>query len=403
MNNIKQVKEIIQIRDPSLCCGCMACRSVCLKGAIDVYPDDLGFLYPVVNPDTCIACGRCVKVCPNGCFGSIYNDGLVALKRPLGTHAAQAKDENILLHSSSGGVATILSSYIVGAEGGVVYGCGYSGIKSVHRRAASAEEIKELQGSKYTQSDLGDCFLRLKEDLKNERKVLFIGTPCQVAGLLKYLGDMDISKLTTIDLICHGVTGDNQLIDYIKWIESRTHAHVEKIIYRDKSNGWGSGGYAVISVNGARSVFHSSFDYYHYYLKAPLLRTSCYSCKFAQSNRIGDLTVGDFWGIDEGGLPFNPKLGTSLVLVNSSKGAELFFQCSSRLAIIERSLEEALNGNRQLVAPSIQVNDYLQLKERLVNSMGSGQFASLIAKKYLFQRIKQKAYSVLLRVRKLVK
>lgn len=403
MGLAKQDKQPMQILENDFCCGCMACLCACPRGAIVFQPDDLGFLYPVVKPDACITCGRCMDVCPNGCFGGSSNDGMTDFKHPFTTYAAQAKDEEILLHCASGGAATIFSNYVVEVENGVVYGCGYDGIRSAHCRATTTKELEEFRGSKYTQSYLGHSFLCIKEDLQNERRVLFIGTPCQVAGLLNYLGDTNLSKLTTIDLVCHGVAGEKQLVDYVKWIESRAHASVNKVIYRDKSRGWGSGGYAVVTANGIKSIFHSSLDYYHYYLEAPLLRTSCYSCKFAQIDRMADITVGDFWGINEGELSLNSELGISLVLVNSSKGAELASKCSSQLTMTERPLEEALSGNSQLRGPSVKANDYHKLKEQLVRSKGSGRFAAHIAKKYFFRRIRRKLSSVLLKVRRLVK
>ena len=116
MGLAKQGKQPMQILENDSCCGCMACLSVCPRGAIVFQPDDLGFLYPVVKPDACITCGRCMDVCPNGCFGGSSNDGMTDFKHPLTTYAAQAKDEEILLHCSSGGAATIFSNYVVEVE-----------------------------------------------------------------------------------------------------------------------------------------------------------------------------------------------------------------------------------------------------------------------------------------------
>lgn len=188
------------------CSGCNACAEACPKHCIEMIPDKKGFLYPKVDTATCIDCGVCTKVCP-------FEDGNIHLNTPLTAYAAWNKDREQYLASSSGGAAQVFSSYIIN-QGGVVYGCTSYDMRIRHIRVDALSDLHKLQGSKYVQSDVRGLFSKVKDDLKAGKPVLFIGTPCQIAGLKNYIKQIP-EHLYLVDLICHGVPSQQMLNEHI--------------------------------------------------------------------------------------------------------------------------------------------------------------------------------------------
>ena len=207
---------MIKISDPSDCCGCSACASICNHNAITMEPDKLGFLYPKVNPDKCVDCSLCEKVCS---FNNDYNKSS-NLHTPV-TYAVRHKDIKEIEKSRSGAAFIAISDYVL-ENGGVVYGVGYTGhFRVVHKRAINKEQRDEFRGSKYVQSDLTNTFRQVKEDLKNNFFVLFSGTPCQTSGLISYIGEKLREKLFIVDIVCHGVPSPFIWSDYINYLEKK--------------------------------------------------------------------------------------------------------------------------------------------------------------------------------------
>jgi coenzyme F420-reducing hydrogenase beta subunit len=206
---MKYKMSSIATKEKTDCSGCNVCAEACPKHCIEMIPDRKGFLYPKVNTVTCVDCGVCVKVCP-------FEEGNIKLNSPLTAYAAWNKDREQYLASSSGGAAHVFSSYII-RQGGVVYGCTSESIHVRHIRVDALSELSKLQGSKYVQSDVRGLFSQVKADLQAGKPVLFIGTPCQVAGLKNYIKRIP-EHLYLVDLICHGVPSLQMLHEHINHI-----------------------------------------------------------------------------------------------------------------------------------------------------------------------------------------
>lgn len=326
------------------CCGCNACAEICPKHCIRMTEDAKGFLYPKVDSATCIECGACEKVCP-------LNTSNLSLKKPLKAFAAWNKNHQEHLTSSSGGAAYILSSYILD-KGGVVYGCTSDGIDIRHIRVENHSDLTKLQGSKYVQSNVCGLFKDVKNDLKSGKPVLFIGTPCQVAGLKNYIKHIP-EHLYLVDLICHGVPSKKMLHEHISHVAKERK--VQYISFR-------KGVDYRLSVKADKFSYEVSLwetPYKDLYLKGffegMISRPSCYQCPFACPLRVSDITIGDFWGLKNAELlPKETKDGVSLLLPMTDKGLNLIHAVEDNMYICKRSVDEAVNGNSQLRHPSLQ-------------------------------------------------
>lgn len=276
------------------CCGCAACASICPTKAISMESDCDGFMYPIVSDDLCIDCKLCQKVCA-------FQNKTILDKKPLATYAAINKNKHTLKASSSGGAFAALA-FLVFEKGGVVFGCAWnSHMETEHICVDNPADIKKLQGSKYVQSNVGTTFIEARQYLQDERWVLYTGTPCQIAGLKSYLGK-DYEKLITIDLICHGVPSATFFKGYINWLEDKKKGTIIEFNFRDKSHGWGHSSKATYQRKDGvqRNIILPTWHYFHqYFMQAHIHRESCYVCKFACSDRQGDFTIGDYWGIEK--------------------------------------------------------------------------------------------------------
>ncbi|MDR1157990.1 MAG: Coenzyme F420 hydrogenase/dehydrogenase, beta subunit C-terminal domain, partial [Oscillospiraceae bacterium] len=219
--------------DKTKCCGCAACARSCLTGAIVMLADAEGFIYPKINKTQCVDCGLCHKVCPY-----IDNEVVENFHPHYKCYAATHKDRAVLERSSSGGVFTALSDIIL-EQDGAVYGCGYTEqLKAIHMRATSTTERDNLCGSKYVQSEIDDSFIYVRDDLRNGLHVLFMGTPCQIAGLLLFLYGENTSNLLTVSLICHGVPSPKLFAEYLDYCNKRRNAKIVEYHHRSKNNYW---------------------------------------------------------------------------------------------------------------------------------------------------------------------
>lgn len=315
----------------------MICHDVCPKQCIEVKRDKLGHMYPYVNEQSCVDCGLCLKVCQ-----SYISPPFETPKQVL---AAWRKDELKRRQSSSGGIATVIAEMFI-RQSGVVYGCAFSapfGFK--HIRCVTQDELNALKGSKYVQSDTTGIYKQITLDLKNRRKVLLVGTPCQVAAAKSKFKDVD--DFFTIDLICHGVPSEKILRDSLpKGIETLKLNSVE---FRTSTK------YHFSAKSGISTVFTRPLEkdlFLKGFFTGLYYRNSCYICKYAQKLRVGDITLGDFWGVKLDESVINSVGGISLCLVNTFDGKELMEQVSDETIQIERSLEEAITANKQLSAPS---------------------------------------------------
>lgn len=314
---------MINITDKTACSGCSACAAVCAHLAITMEPDDLGFLYPKVDPGKCVGCGLCERVC------SFEAPDERAEGYPM-TYLVKHKDDSEVRRSKSGGAFVVLSDVIL-KESGIVYGAKLNAEHLVeHSGASTALGRDEFRGSKYIQSDLRGIFARIKSELIAGRKVMFSGTPCQVAGLKSFIGAKLSDNLYLVDLLCHGVASPAIWRDYIRSIESRKGRKVVRCIPRNPRYGWDNNVDTFIFDDN--SVYNSDYFTGYIYHKWITQRWACKVCPFTQLSRVSDVTIGDAWGADLVAPAFDKdNSGSSLVLVNTAKGKSLFEAASANM------------------------------------------------------------------------
>lgn len=321
----------------SNCSGCMACIDKCPKQCITVTKGKLGHLFPLVTENQCVDCGLCLKTCPANNHSHFL--------QPLSVWATWRKDENKRIESSSGGLASVLSEVIIKTNG-TVYGCAFAPLFTFkHIRCTSLEQLQLLKGSKYVQSDMRGVYTEIAQDLKVNKQVLFIGTPCQVAGVKHFFENKD-ENLYTIDLICHGVPSVNMLKESLP--NTIWKHDFDKVVFRACTK------YHFSAKSGISTVFDRPLHkdlFLKGFFTALYYRNSCYQCKYAQSKRIGDLTLGDFWGVDKEVVKTDLEKGISLCMVNTQKGQRLFDFINKYIEKVERPIKEAFAGNKQLNHP----------------------------------------------------
>ena len=334
-----------EICKASLCTGCWACFNVCSKNAISMNEGKLGHLYPSIDEEKCINCGLCVKVCP-----SIQ---LQKKNTPIKAYAGWAKDWKEYTSSTSGGIASILSRYII-RNGGVVYGCAcLENLDIRHIRIVNEKDLDKLKGSKYVQSCIYDSYQLVKKDLIDGFKVLFIGTPCQVSGLKSFLRK-EYNNLYLLDLICHGVPSSYLLKKYIH--DVAPFHHYDKVVFRDFQ-----GKYVLNVYADSKTIYHEKLNrkkfegwYVSTFFEGFTYRDSCYQCQYARPERCSDITIGDFWGLGKkyiaNDIPEHTH-GISVLLPITEKGEKIIEEVKTAFNIFERPLDEAIEGNSQLNAP----------------------------------------------------
>ncbi|MDD6036547.1 MAG: Coenzyme F420 hydrogenase/dehydrogenase, beta subunit C-terminal domain [Lachnospiraceae bacterium] len=333
------------------CYGCGVCANLCPHNALSMQADDNGFVYPVIHPDKCIHCGACQRVCP------AKND--VRLSYPQEVYAAAFKDAVSLYQSSSGGIFPALSGYIL-SQGGVVFGAAMQEKFTVETISIhNYQDLPLLQGSKYVQSNPGNSYREIRALLSQGKTVLFCGTPCQVAGLKEAVTGLD-KNLISVDLVCHGVPSQQMFQDYIAHLECTGGITIKSYRFRDKKHGQDdyysytceAGGHEqTVCKRAAKS------SYFRLFLDGNLSRESCYHCKFAVPERVGDLTLCDYWGIEKEHPSFAKELkklnlcGVSGVLINTEKGKNLFEKISSEIIKQPSAFDKLSTHNNRLLAP----------------------------------------------------
>lgn len=263
--------------------------------------------------------------------------------------AARNLDENIRRRSSSGGAFHALASYVITSLDGVVYGCAFDDHqRAVHIRCDTVHEIERCMGSKYSQSDMGDSIQRIRRDLDGGRYVLFTGTPCQVAAVRL---TCENAKLITADLICHGVPSPLVFQDFLSAIENTRKKQVIGYEHRPKTAGWGHSERVLYSDGTSEQATRLVDTWKNYFYDNRSLRPSCYLCPYTSTNREGDITIADFWGIENtSSSRSNDYRGVSLLLVNSDAGRRILPML--KLDLEKQSLSAALPGNPMLRRPS---------------------------------------------------
>lgn len=331
---------MIQLADKKSCTGCACCYNICNHNAIMMQEDMEGFLQPIVNQETCVECGLCLQRCPE----------LNKISLPESSNCYAAYSHQFQRNGSSGGIFSAIANYILENEG-IVYGAAFDAKFQLHHIAVDKkEDMQPLRGSKYLQSNIGSIYKPIKATLHKGRKVLFVGTPCQVMGLRSYLGH-DYINLITIDLICHGVPSQISFDKWIKTIET-AKGHIEGFSFR-KLDGWSTPP-RYIKNNKEKPLRYNYEVYMWAFYKSYLFRESCYQCKYANLNRPGDITLGDFWGIGTHEIPFkqSQRYGISLVLSNTDKGYQMLEKIKDNCYLEKRTFKEAIADQHNLKYPS---------------------------------------------------
>lgn len=350
------IDRIILYNDKKECCACGACMNICPSNAISMVRDEYGFEYPQIDYKICVKCGACKKVCA---YQNVNEKQI-----PIATYAGSAKSSSIV-NSASGGVFLSMATSTIESRG-VIFGVSFELVDGIltpiHIGISDEDEIYKLQGSKYVQSSIGFSYRTIKSLLSNGRKVLFSGTPCQVAALKSYL-NKEYDNLLLVDIICHGVPNTQFFQDYLALLGKSNHGEIVDFKFREKSEGWGYSGVAECRLkDGSRKRLPISSrlsSFYRLFSDSEIFRQSCYSCKYASYHRVGDITIGDYWGIkeehpefiDENGGYLNLKRGISCIIVNSEKGNAFLNAISENIFIYPSSYEKVSAHNRQLMCP----------------------------------------------------
>lgn len=333
---------------PQNCTGCGACAAGCPVQCIEMQVDREGFRYPQLDTSRCISCQKCENVCP------------VIRKSPPQTqpqaYAVKNRDDAVRIRSSSGGVFPALAEFML-ANGGAVCGAVYDeDFSVVHQIAEDAAGTQKMQGAKYAQSRTEHLFAEIRRILEAGQWLLFVGTPCQVAGVKAFLGK-DYEKLILVDMICHGVPSPKAWEKYLRYRRGKDagDAAISAINQRDKCSGWSNYGYSVRIdyQNGKTYCAQQSKDVYlQGFLNNLYLRPSCAQCPFKGNVRCSDLTLGDYWGVWDQYPQADDNKGVSLVLVNTQKGAAYWGRIGEALDAFPVDLQAALAQNPSAVNSS---------------------------------------------------
>lgn len=354
----------MEICDRKECTACGACISSCPKQCIGWEKDDYDTLYPHIDEDKCINCKACIRACHN-------NNKTLQLYKPRNAYAAWSLDDENRRTSASGGLASVLYKYVI-QQGGFATGVEFTRRNGAHYIVLNnIDDIQKVKNSKYVFSHTDDIFKTIKQELRNDRYVLFIGLPCQVAALKTYLDVLsDSDNLLLVDLLCHGIVNETYLFQYLQDIERKVGMEADEVCFRDPA--FGTEGYRFTlrvkrNPSSRRVSLRTSCDddtiiynqshtdknlYMMGYMNDLIFRENCYQCHYARTERVGDLTIGDFdgLGID---VPCNySSKKVSLLLVNTQKGKLFLDNVSNELFLEERDINEAVNHQSQLREPT---------------------------------------------------
>lgn len=322
-----KIEEMIKQKN-SDCCGCEACANICPKNAISMIRDAEGFAYPKINSELCIKCGKCDATCPSLNFHEKFAEKLPKV------FLAINPDEKVRRHSSSGGIFSALSDLVLN-DGGIVFGAGFDeNFHVVHTSAENFDELENLRGSKYVQSQIGDIYRRIKKELSTGRKVLFSGTPCQCTGLKSFLGK-DFENLLIVEIFCHGVPSPEIWEQYIDY-RGQGHEIVD-VDFRSKRVGWNLNSLFQITFKdcGRYTSRASKEAFMQEFSLCTIQRPSCHECKFRFPNGQGDISIGDAWGIKNFAPEMNDGRGTSIAVIHTSKGQNFIDRANLKTSPID--------------------------------------------------------------------
>lgn len=377
------------------CTACAACVNACPKNAIQMVEDGAaGYLHPRINADLCIDCGLCVKTCPV--------NHPVGLRQPDKAYAVISRDEEDLMSSTSGGASSLMAAEIL-RRGGIVFGCAQENYKDIrHIRIEKSGEARKIKKSKYVQSTIGLIFRDVRHDLQTGRDVLFIGTPCQVAGLRNFLRK-DYENLLLVDLVCHGVPSQKLLRENVEKImrDNNIPDGNYRVAFRRKGRQTSDLRFGVFLTEDAKpvptkkkSVDFPSNDYIAAFMAGLIFRDNCYTCPYARPQRASDITIADFWGLQKCSVPI--ERGVSLMLVSTERGERMARAIQGKAVMEERPVEEAVRGNGQLQKPSACPPERAAFMEQYATAPQKAYKNGL--KHYRYMQKRNRAVSVILKI-----
>lgn len=363
------------------CTACYACINACPKACITMQSEN-NDIYPVIDEKACINCGACERVCP------VYNR--VELAKPIKAYAGVSKDEKTNILSASGGITAEIAKHFI-SNGGIVYGSAMQNDLSAKCiRCESLDDLAKIQGSKYVHSKIEKEYTNAKSDLENGKDVLFISTPCQIAGLKNFLRK-DYSNLYTIDLICHGVPSSEMFLDCSKNELKGDFSKAKNVSFRDKNNYvlkyFDENGELIKTIDNKCSTYLTAF------LDSICQRECCFNCLYANDKRIGDITLGDYREIGANKpIDFENKYGVNAILVNSNKGSEILEMISGSIKLNEREINSIVSGNTQLQAPIKNSDEAKKYRALLKTTSPTNALKSYNKKKHIFISFRKFVY-----------
>ena len=362
------------------CVGCSACASACPQKCIALVSDNEGFLYPSINNDICMECNLCEKVCPV-LYPNQKNEDPVA-------YAIQNIDLETRRISSSGGVFALVANKVL-HNGGMVFGAVLDeNMNVIHQGTERSDELMMMYGSKYVQSVIGESYVQVKNALQQGREVLFSGTTCQVEGLYNYLGRR-YSNLLTIDFVCHGVPSPMVWNRYMEWQSGKARKQIASVSFRNKHNGWKDYMMQIVFSDNTTYLERATKDLFMKAFLADLcLRPSCYRCPFKGVKRTSDLTLADFWRIENVLPDFDDDMGTSLVFSNSVKGETCIEGIRNHVKMQRVQTEDVLQYNAAILNSAREPN----MRSQFMRSIDEKRF-DLVVRKYCPTPSKMQFYS----------
>lgn len=366
--------SLANIAECKNCCMCYACVNVCPQRCIDVKKNKYGELYPYVDEKRCTECGLCRQICP------VIEKAQA--NKPKQVYVACSKSKAVHGNSSSGGIAWELAKYILSCNA-IVYGTALVGLEARVCRISDEKDLHKITGSKYLHSHIGTTLSEISADLKNGKTVLVIGTPCQIAAVKKFI-PQKYKSLYLVDILCHGAPSQDCFESGIK-IE--TQDEVNAVRFR---NG------AVYELNidtknsGVINIPYRASYWLNAFLEGMIFRENCYSCQYAGEQRVGDITLGDFWGLNSSSALYKKRqMGLSMVLVNSDAGAELLEKIKNNIELEQRSLDEAKKDNHSLSNPADKPKQYEKFKKVYAKKGGKSAILKYDIKKTIYIKIRR--------------
>ena len=382
---------MIDIKNKVDCCGCNACGDICGKKAITFNNDNEGFWYPEVDKNKCVDCGLCEKVCP------ILNSANRTTFAESKVYAAYSRNEEIRIDSTSGGLHSTFANHFYenkGYVGGAIYNEDHT---CRHIISNKSEDLPKIRSSKYLQSSMEGQYSEVRSLLREGKNVLYCGAPCQIAALYNFL-NKDYDNLTTVDFVCLGVNSPKVFLKYMDMLEKKYASKAVEIKFKNKTFGWHNFSMRVNFENGeeyCEDRWHDMF-FIGYLQWCNFARPSCYNCKFKDNPHKSDITLADFWGIEKLDKALDQDKGTSLVLVNTTKGYELFDSIKHNIIFKEFSFQDAIGGN-----PAINrsVKAVKNDREAFFSSLDTMPFDKLAYKFFPMPSLKRNLKLILRKVR----